>query len=332
MKVSHSVTSASGQPSSNALIADPQQRLIASLDAVPSRAMLARLHLTYLWRHRRRLNIEAPRSFNELVQRRKLIDRDPRMPGLIDKLMVKQFVTDTLGREWVTPTIWSGDALPDVPPMPAPFVVKSRHGCKQARFVRTGTENWDEIRRASRKWMQSGYGQWLDEWGYRDVPRGLLIEPFIGAGPALPVDYKLHVFHGRAEGIQVHLDREKRHRWLLFDRSWRQISTHRSDSVTAPASLQLMIEGAEALGSLFDYVRVDFYDAGSTPRFGEMTFYPGSGLDPFDPPELDLRMGRYWLAQLGTHSSPLLSLPSQPPIRKAAIALAKVLSKRKTKI
>ena len=288
-----------------------QNSLLAEVSVAPSRAMLARLHLTYAWRHRQRLNIETPKSLNELVQRRKLLDRNPRFPRLIDKLAVKAFVADTLGLDWVTPTIWSGAVLPDAPPLAAPFVVKSRHGCKQLRFVRNGTESWDEIRRASKKWMRSGYGRWLDEWGYRDVPRGLLIEPFVGRGPTLPVDYKLHVFHGRAEGIQVHLDRETRHRWILFDRSWRQMSTTRGDDgISAPANLQLMIEGAEALGRSFDYVRVDFYDVGVTPRFGEMTFYPGSGLDPFDPPELDLEMGRHWLRRPVPCQQPFSGLSS----------------------
>ena len=285
---------------------------LTAVNASPSPAMLARLHLTYAWRHRRLLNIENSQSLNELVQRRKLIDRDPRFPKLIDTLAVKEFVADRLGPKWVTPTIWSGVVLPDTTLLPAPFVVKSRHGCKQLRFVRNGTESWDEIRRASEKWMRSGYGRWLDEWGYRDVPRGLLIEPFVGNGTALPVDYKLHVFHGRAEGIQVHLDRETRHRWILFDRSWRQMSTVRgNDDISAPASLQRMIEGAEALGRSFDYVRVDFYDVGVTPRFGEMTFYPGSGLDSFDPPALDLEMGKHWLRHPGVLSATPWRLPSR---------------------
>jgi hypothetical protein len=57
-----------------------------------------------------------------------------------------------------------------------------------------------------------------------------------------------------------------------------------------------MIEGAELLGAEFDFVRVDLYDCNGHPRFGEMTFYPGSGLDPVDPPALDLTMGALWQA------------------------------------
>ncbi len=261
----------------------------------PLAAML-RLHLLYFWRHRRPLSLADPVLFTELVQHRKLYDHDQRMPHLIDKVAVKRFVAAALGPEWVTPTLWSGDALPAAPGWPYPFVVKSRHGCNQRRFVRDGHADWAGIRRAAAGWMRTAYGHWLDEWGYRAVPRGVLVEPFVGDGQTLPVDYKLYVFHGRVAAVQVHLDREHRHRWMLFDPAWRRLSSPTADADPAPpATLARMVTGAETLARGFDFVRVDFYDIGATPRFGEMTFYPGSGLDPFDPPELDEALGRLWL-------------------------------------
>ncbi|HXH16410.1 MAG TPA: ATP-grasp fold amidoligase family protein [Sphingomonas sp.] len=274
--------------------------ILSGLDdqtASPSVATLLRLHLTYLWRHRRVLSLDAPRLFTELVQHRKLVDRDPRIPRLIDKLAVKRFVADRLGPQWITPTLWSGDVLPTEPPCARPFVVKSRHGCRQIRVVCNATDDWQATRRAAASWTRNSYGGWLDEWGYRDVPRGLLIEPFIGVAPVLPIDYKLYVFHGRVAAIQVHLDRATNHRWTLFDRDWRRLSDGCAESgVPKPLGLGRMIEGAEILAEGFDFVRIDFYDVGETPRFGEMTFYPGSGLDPFDPPRLDALLGQYWLA------------------------------------
>lgn len=45
----------------------------------------------------------------------------------------------------------------------------------------------------------------------------------------------------------------------------------------------------------------EIYDAGVIPRFGEMMFYPGSGLDPINPSELDQELGRYRLSHaIGT--------------------------------
>ncbi len=260
-------------------------------------AAVVRLHLTYAWRHQRPLSLAQPTRFTELIQRRKLIDRDARLPGLIDKVCVKRFVADRLGPEWVTPTLWSGTQLPAVASWTYPFVVKSRHGCNQRRFVRDDRHDWPATRRAAAAWMRSRYGFWLDEWGYRDVPRGLLVEPFVGPGAALPVDYKLFVFHGRVEAVQVHLDREHDHRWIVFDPGWRRLSPAGGGDPQPPAGLGAMIRGAEALASGFDFVRIDFYDSQPTPRFGEMTFYPGSGLEPVRPAALDRHFGRLWLQQ-----------------------------------
>jgi len=259
---------------------------------------LVRVHLAYWWRHRRWLSLRAPQRFTELVQHRKLFDRTPHLPPLIDKIAVKRFVADRLGPEWLTPTLWSGDALPERPPWPRPFVVKSRHGCNQHRFVRSGDEDWGAIRRAAAGWMRSDYGRWLDEHGYRGVTRGLMVEPFVGDGHVLPLDYKLFVFHGRVAFIQVHLDREDDHRWLVFDRDWQRVSPRSDDAdPPPPGSLDRMIAGAETLGRDLDFVRVDLYECDGQPRFGELTFYPGSGLHAVEPPALDFAMGALWLGR-----------------------------------
>lgn len=173
----------------------------------------ARIMLTYLWRHRRLPNLDHPTRFTELVQVRKLRDRNRLMPVLADKVLAKDYVAAQLGRDWIVPTLWHGTHLPARPVWEPAFVVKSRHGCNQRAFVRSGQENWDTIRSRSRRWMQGAYGTWLDEWAYSEIERGLLVEPFIGKSDTLPVDFKLFVFGGRVEYVQVHLDREHDHSW-----------------------------------------------------------------------------------------------------------------------
>lgn len=255
----------------------------------------ALVRLAYLWRHGRLPDLDAPKRFTELVQHRKLFNRDPRLPRMIDKVTVKRFVGETLGTAWVTPTLWTGEELPPERCWEAPFVVKSRHGCNQRCFVRIGNEDWDAVRLASDRWMRFTYGRWLAEWGYRSVPKGLLVEPFVGRAGQLPVDYKIYVFGGRAEFVQLHLEREHDHRWVLFDRVRRPVSRPSPDTnALTPASLNAMLQAAELLGRGFDFVRIDFYEVDGKPRFGEMTFYPGSGLDPFDPVELDGVLGQRW--------------------------------------
>ena len=257
-----------------------------------------RVHLTYAWRHRRLLHLDRPTRFTELVQRRKLTDRDPRLPVLADKVLAKNWVARTLGAEWIIPTLWHGDELPHQPRWRLPFVVKSRHGCNQRAFVRAETDDWPTIRRAANAWTKHAYGGWLDEWIYRHIPRGILVEPFVGSQGRLPIDYKLYTFHGHVAFVQVHLDRETRHRWIIMDRRWRRVSALTAEPDPAPPrSLTAMIEAAEALARGIDFVRSDFYEIGGKPVFGEMTFYPGSGLDPFDQPGLDEAMGAFWLGK-----------------------------------
>lgn len=94
MRIEHATLRAEPQ------IADtssPAPSCLARRNARASWSVLARLHLTYLWRHRRFLSIDQPMRFTELVQRRKLLNRDPRLPQLIDKLAVTPRLRSSLG-------------------------------------------------------------------------------------------------------------------------------------------------------------------------------------------------------------------------------------------
>lgn len=154
--------------------------------------------------------------------------------------------------------------------------------------------------------MRTRYGAWLDEWLYSEIALGLLVEPFIGTGLDLPLDYKLFVFGGRVRYVQVHIGRATDHRWIVFDLAWQRVSAATEEADPArPKSLGHMIMAAEALGAEFDFVRVDFYEVKERPLFGELTFYPGSGLEPLEPNELNEAMGALWSeARARSYSEP----------------------------
>src|SRR6218665_1675591 len=176
-----------------------------------------RIALLYALRHRRLVHCHRPVRFTDWVQWRKLYDRDPRMAPLADKVAVKAHVGGVLGHEWVTPTLWHGRRPPELPAWAPPFVVKSRHGSNQRAFVRTGEEDWAAIRAAARKWVRGPYGVPLDEWLYREVPPGVLVDPFLLTYGVLPIDYKVYVFGGRAACVKVDRDREIGHWRGVYD-------------------------------------------------------------------------------------------------------------------
>ncbi len=255
----------------------------------------ARVGLLYWWRHGRWPALDHPRRFTEWVQWRKLHDRDPDRAQLTDKAHSKRIAAAALGEGFIIPTLWEGGRLPVIAPWPFPFVVKANHGCKQLVIVRTAAD-YRRARWVSPRWLQRAYGSWLDEWHYRSARRVILVEPFIGSDGALPVDYKIFVFGGRATMVQVHEGRGRRHRWSQYDRNWRQLSRARS-LVPAPHSLRAMLAAAEQLGQGHDFLRVDLYETDGTPRFGEFCLYPGSGLDRFDAPAVDDWLGAHWSVQ-----------------------------------
>ncbi|MEO6361199.1 MAG: ATP-grasp fold amidoligase family protein, partial [Sphingomicrobium sp.] len=209
----------------------------------------------------------------------------------------KALAAAMLGSKWIVPTLWTGGTLPVEPCWPLPFMVKARHGCGHFHAVRNAAD-YAIARTRARRWMRVTYGKWLDEWLYGRIEPGLLVEPLIGEGPNLPIDYKLFVFGGQVRLVQVHLGRgSSNHRWIVMDLDWRRVSSvSRDPDPDRPLSLDRMIRAAERLGQEFTFVRIDFYEVEGAPLFGEMTFYPGSGLERIDPPELDVEMGEWCTA------------------------------------
>ncbi|MGB6541680.1 MAG: ATP-grasp fold amidoligase family protein [Xanthobacteraceae bacterium] len=243
-----------------------------------------------------------PRTHNEKIRRVKILNRDPRLPQRADKILVKDFVRDQLGSEWITPTLWHGKHLPPLKQRtwPIPFVIKANNGCGWNFFVRQESDlDWKRIESLTAEWRSRPYGAEWGEWLYGAISPALLVEPFVGERWEYPIDYKLWTFGGKVQIIGVGTDRHSDLKFSMFDSNWNRLpfkSPLPTDlrPLPKPQSLSRMIEAAEILAEDFPFVRTDFYEVNSIPKFGEMTFYPQSGLDPFDPPEWDFKLGRLW--------------------------------------
>ncbi len=241
------------------------------------------------------------RTFGEKLQRRKLLDRDPRFPLLQDKVLVKDYVAQRLGEDWVIPTLWAGERLPprELRTWPTPFVIKANNASRRNIFVREPEDlDWDAIELTLDGW-RSVYGADLGEWLYGKIKPMLLVEPFIGEASKAPIDYKVYVFGGEAKFIQADVDREHDHKECCYDLDWNLLPftigrLPRPEHVPKPSSLARMIDAARVLAAGMRFVRIDFYEVDQQPKFGEFTFYPSSGLEAIHPPEWDLIVGRWW--------------------------------------
>jgi hypothetical protein len=85
----------------------------------------------------------------------------------------------------------------------------------------------------------------------------------------------------------------------FFDRDWNVMPFERHyeksrKEIQKPRNYDAMIQVAEKLSKNIPFVRVDLYEINGKMFFGELTFYPGSGMEEFRPDEWDYRMGE-WL-------------------------------------
>jgi hypothetical protein len=276
-----------------------RHKIDQAFEFLPPRASIYRHFYRY---HRRFPRLDAPLTFNEKIARRKLYDRDPLIPRLADKIMVKEYVAEVLGTEWLIPSLWSGANLPPrcERNWPIPYVIKANHGSAWNIFVLSPEDrDWERIEDTVEEWLRETYGQSAGEWLYSEIKPALLVEPFMGKGEVAPPDYKFWVFAGRTAFVQVDLGRLQTHRQFFYDTNWNRQSftylcPYDPEEIEPPKSLDRMIQAANLLGSRFPFVRIDFYEFDGRPMFGEFTFYPNSGQTEFKPESVELEMGRLW--------------------------------------
>lgn len=245
-------------------------------------------------------DLRSPASFNEKIQIRKLRTSDhPLLAILSDKIKVKSHVAQVIGEKYVIPTLWGGKFFPEVipPDWQIPFIIKSNRGSGLNYLVKSKNDfNKDKIINIISRWNKLEWPHRLHEKWYNDIEQMILVEPMIGTNP---IDYKFFVFNGKVEFVQIDTDRFTRHKRAFFDRNWiRQPFTLKypmeKNTIPRPRHFDEMIAIAERLGTGWSFVRIDLYDLHDGPRFGEMTFTPGAGLEKFDPPEYDRRLGALW--------------------------------------
>jgi hypothetical protein len=246
-------------------------------------------HFPSLWR---------PKTFNEWLQKSKIIGRKPLYTQFADKLLVREFVRERVGEDVLTRILWSGNDILEARELALPkkFVVKANNGSGTNLIVKdSATMDWQHVSLVTRDWMMSDHSVHCAEWQYRWIEPRILIEEFLqGPEGNIPIDYKFFCFNGRAKIVQVDLDRFENHTRLLLDRAFVPLPLsllypRATREVRRPGCFDRMLQIAEILSADERFLRVDMYDLG-TPKFGELTLHPGSGLEKFNPHEWDQRI------------------------------------------
>ena len=266
--------------------------------------------------HGRFPNLIRPQTFNEKVLHRIVFDRRPVLTQVADKWSVRSYVESRLGPQ-ILPEVYYVTTRPETirfDKLPNEFVIKATHGCQWVQIVTDkNTLDCAAAIQTCAGWLKQSYYEFGGEWPYKNIEPRIIVERLIndGSGGA-PIDYKLFVFDGKVELVQVDVDRFTNHRRGLYSCGWEKLDVLLEfgdicSPVSRPPHLADMISAAEALGRGLDFVRVDFYDTSERFYLGELTTTPGGGMDRFRPQQFDRYLGDHWkLPQLSGRA--LLSL------------------------
>ena len=254
-----------------------------------------------------KLDLQNPKAFNAKLQWLKLYYYDPRFTMMVDKANVKTFVAETIGQEYVIPTIgiWENFDDIDFEKLPNSFVIKTTHGgggngvivCKDKSKL-----NIPAARKRLNKNLKEDISVYYKEWPYKKVQRRIIVEELISTSGSIELmDYKLLCFNGKVRCSFVGSNRfgEGGVHTTYYDRDWNRLPFERSNpseksGIPKPTRYEEMVRIAEILSKDIPFVRVDFYEADDHIYFGEMTFFPGSGFLAFKPKVWDERLGD-WL-------------------------------------
>ena len=134
------------------------------------------------------------------------------------------------------------------------------------------------------------------EFAYKDIMPKITCEQYIEQMDGNLLDYKFFCFHGKVAYIQVDFDKTTNHSTSFYNRQW-EIMDFTYDKpghepIAKPEGFEKMMAIAEKLAQPFIFVRVDLYNINAKIYFGELTFYPNSGLGIFTPQEWDGKFGK----------------------------------------
>lgn len=251
----------------------------------------------------RGVNLDCPKGFNEKIQWLKLNDRKPEYTVMADKYQAKQYTTRKIGEEYIIPTlgIWDSFNQIDFDKLPDKFVLKCTHDSGSTIIIDSKKKfNMKLAEQKLNKALKKNFFYYGREWPYKNIEKRIIAEKYIGNASQM-TDYKFMCFNGKVRVILVCTERYAKDglKLTFFDKEWNKLPFSRqyhrvsTEKIDKPANLQLMIGLAEKLAGDIPFVRVDLYEIRGKVYFGEMTFFPESGMEGFTPSEYDDILGEY---------------------------------------
>lgn len=264
------------------------------------------LKMSYFCDFRETLNLKSPQTFNEKLQWLKLHAKKKEFTKMTDKAEAKKIANYYFGDKFIVPTYGVWDKFDDInfDELPNQFVLKCTHNSGGTVICRD--KSVFDISRAKKtlEHCLSKNPFWATrEYPYKDIKPRIIAEKFLDDGRTENsglTDFKFFCFNGEPKFLYVSqgLEDHSTAGISFFDLEGNRLPFKRSDfhpidNFTPPTNFQEMLSIVKKTAKELSlpFIRIDLYEVHGHIYFSEFTFFPCSGVLPFEPEEWDKTIG-----------------------------------------
>ena len=251
--------------------------------------------------YHRFINFKNPKYFGEKIQWLKLYGNLEKYKNYVDKYKVRDFIKKKIGQEYLIPLIqvYNKPEEIDYDSLPEKFVIKLNNGSGYNIIVKDkNIINTKKINKKINKWLKEDYAKMKKEPQYKNVEKKILIEKYISNKKDELLDYKFFCFNGNVEFLKIDFDRYNNHKANYYDVNRKLLNIREGKYLNYTNDFFFffnfddMVNIAKKISEYFDFVRVDLYNVDGKIFFGELTFTPAAGINPFKPLEYDFKVAK----------------------------------------
>ncbi len=244
----------------------------------------------------RELDLENPKTFNEKIQWRILKDRKDIYTQLADKYLVREYVKEKIGEEYLIKLLGVYEKAEDIDydKLPNKFVLKCNHDSGSVIICKDrSTFDRKAVNKKLNFFLKRNFYYMTREWHYKNIKPLIICEELLEPKNKELCDYKFHCFNGKIEIIQVANSTHTGNN--MHDSEWNLLPFHylneNHKNLEKPDNLDAMKKIVKKLSEDFNYIRVDLYNSDGKIYFGEMTFTSNAGFGKFSPEKYDYYYG-----------------------------------------
>lgn len=250
------------------------------------------------------LNLEKPEKYTEKMQYAKLYLNTPLKTNLSDKYLVREWVEEKIGENYLIPLLGAWDKFSEInfDELPNQFVLKLNSGSGTNIVVKDKSQF--DLKKSKMKfdrWLAKNFAFSGDiQLHYKDIKPKIIAEEYIEDSDGELKDYKFLCFDGKVFYCWVDIGRQTTHYRNVYDLDWnlQPWKQHYYDNsphqIEKPENFDEMVDIAKTLCEGFSHTRVDLYNVNGRIYFGEMTFTNGSGHELIHPEKYNYMLGDLW--------------------------------------